>query len=111
MKTILSVLITLIYSLASAAPKQEMDVIHTLHGKSYLQCKIMQRDADGVAFSHLKGIAGGKLNPPDPESINWFEAERYKPWLAQWSGYWAYRSYFDKNGNPVPKGKGKKAKK
>lgn len=58
MKTILCAIITLTScSFAWAAPKQELEVIHTLHGKSYRQCKIMQRDADGVAFSHLKGIA------------------------------------------------------
>lgn len=57
MKTILSALITLIVGVSFAATKQELEVIHTLHGKSYQQCKIMQRDADGVAFSHLKGIA------------------------------------------------------
>lgn len=57
MKTILSALITLTCGLTFAAPKQEVAVIHTLHGRSYQQCKIMQRDADGVAFSHRKGIA------------------------------------------------------
>lgn len=67
---------------------------------------------DSVQASfEAKDYPGGKLNPPDPESINWFEADRYKPWLAQWSGYWAYKTYFDRAGNPVPKGKGKKAKK
>jgi hypothetical protein len=57
MKTILCAIITLTCGIARAAPTQELEVIHTLHGKSYRQCKIMQRDADGVAFSHLKGIA------------------------------------------------------
>lgn len=57
MKTILCTIITLTFTLAQAAPEQELEVIHTLHGKSYRQCKIMQRDADGVAFSHVKGIA------------------------------------------------------
>lgn len=60
-----------------------------------------------------KDYAEGKVTPPDPEPINWFEAAPYKPWLEQWSSYWAYQAYFDRAGNPVPKGKpkGKKAKK
>jgi arylsulfatase A-like enzyme len=60
-----------------------------------------------------KDYAEGRVTPPDPEPINWFEAAPYKPWLTEWSGYWAYQSYFDRAGNPVPKGKGKgkKAKK
>ena len=60
-----------------------------------------------------KDYAEGKVTPSDPVSINWFDAPAYKPWLAEWSGYWAYQTYFDRAGNPVPKGKGKggKAKK
>lgn len=54
-----------------------------------------------------KDYAAGKVTPPDPESVNWFEAPAYKPWLTQWSDYWAYQSYFDRSGNPVAKGKGK----
>lgn len=54
-----------------------------------------------------KDYAGGKVVPPDPEPVNWFEAVPYKPWLTQWSDYWAYQAYFDRDGNPVPKGKGK----
>ncbi|MEZ5385781.1 MAG: hypothetical protein R3F13_09720 [Prosthecobacter sp.] len=57
MKTILFALVMLTCGFALAAPEQEFDVIHTLRGKSYQQCRIMQRDADGVAFSHRKGIA------------------------------------------------------
>lgn len=60
-----------------------------------------------------KDYAAGKVSPPDPEPVNWFEAAPYKPWLVQWSDYWAFQSYFSRDGSPVPKskGKGKKAKK
>lgn len=54
-----------------------------------------------------KDYAEGIVTPPDPEPINWFEAAPYKPWLTQWRDYWAYQTYFDRAGNPVPKGKGK----
>lgn len=57
MKTILSALIMLSLGHALAVPAQELDTIHTLHGKTYQRCKILQRDADGVAFSHQNGTA------------------------------------------------------
>jgi arylsulfatase A-like enzyme len=58
-----------------------------------------------------RDYAGGKVSPPDPEPVNWFEAASYKPWLAQWSDHWVYKSYFDRAGRTVPKGKGKGKKK
>lgn len=54
MKTILSALIMLSLGHVLA---QEVTTIHTLHGKTYQRCKILQRDADGVAFTHHKGTA------------------------------------------------------
>ncbi|MBI5799179.1 MAG: sulfatase-like hydrolase/transferase [Verrucomicrobia bacterium] len=54
-----------------------------------------------------KDYPEGKVTPPDPESVSWFEAERYQKWLPQWKDYWAYQSYL----NPGAKGAkgGKKA--
>ncbi len=40
-----------------------------------------------------KDYPEGKVTPPDPESISWFEAERYQKWLPQWKDYWAYKGY------------------
>lgn len=57
MKTILLSLVTLQLGLGAAASALEVAVIQTIHGKSYRQCKIVQRDPDGVAFTHLKGTA------------------------------------------------------
>lgn len=56
MKTILCALVTLPLGFAAAAPAQ-VGTIQTLHGKTYRQCKILQRDADGIAFTHQKGTA------------------------------------------------------
>lgn len=57
MKTILCALITLLPLGLSAAAPAQVDIIRTLHGKTYRQCSILQRDADGVAFKHQKGTA------------------------------------------------------
>jgi arylsulfatase A-like enzyme len=43
-----------------------------------------------------KDYPEGKVTPPDPESINWFDAERYQKWLPQWNDYWAYKSYLNR---------------
>jgi|GEM_PF-2478688 len=57
MKTILLSLVTLQLSLGAVASALEVAVIQTIHGKSYRHCKIVQRDPDGVAFTHQKGTA------------------------------------------------------
>lgn len=57
MKTILCALITLPWVVASAAPDSRVATIQTLQGRIYRQCRILQRDADGIAFSHQKGTA------------------------------------------------------
>ncbi|MGV3663526.1 MAG: hypothetical protein ACO1TE_25375 [Prosthecobacter sp.] len=57
MKTILCALITLPLVVASAASDTRVDTIQTIQGRTYRQCKILQREADGIAFAHQKGIA------------------------------------------------------
>lgn len=57
MKTILCALITLPLGFAVAAPESQMATIQTLQGKAYKQCKVVQRDPDGVVFTHSKGRA------------------------------------------------------
>lgn len=57
MKTILFSLITLSFGVTLVASPVELATIQTLQGKTYRQCKVLKRDADGVAFSHLNGTA------------------------------------------------------
>lgn len=57
MKTFLAALILLAPVPATSASVLELAVIETVHGKVYRQCKIVRRDADGVAFTHQKGAA------------------------------------------------------
>lgn len=52
----------------------------------------------------------GKVTPPDPESIFWFESEMYKPYVKEWTSYWAYTSFIESGGKEGKKGKkGKKS--
>ena len=58
MKTILCALsLWLSAGLLSANAVAQVGTIRTLHGKTYQQCKIVQRDAEGISFKHLKGTA------------------------------------------------------
>jgi hypothetical protein len=36
---------------------------------------------------------GGKVSPPDPESIFWHDAPQYAPYLPQWKDRWEFKSY------------------
>ncbi|HYF36559.1 MAG TPA: sulfatase-like hydrolase/transferase, partial [Prosthecobacter sp.] len=54
-----------------------------------------------------KDYPEGKVTPPDPRSISWWEAERYKPYLPEWKNYWAYENIMTGRAKGVRK-KGKK---
>lgn len=57
MKTFSLLIVTIQLGLAVAATGSEPTTIETAQGKTYVRCKIMKRDPDGVAFSHSKGVA------------------------------------------------------
>jgi hypothetical protein len=38
----------------------------------------------------------GKVEPPDPESIFWFDAPQYAPYLSQWKSRWEFKSYIER---------------
>jgi hypothetical protein len=40
-----------------------------------------------------KDYPEGRLDPPDPPSISWFEAESYQPYREQWQDRWEYQGY------------------
>lgn len=59
MKTVLCALVSSLWSMAALALPADapVDTIQTLHGRTYYQCRILQRAADGILFSHTKGKA------------------------------------------------------
>jgi hypothetical protein len=79
---------------------------------SQLKQKFQVWNSSVQASFEGKDYAEGKVTPPDPEPINWFDAAPYQPWLTQWSDYWAYQAYLNRPGNGLKgkgKGKGKKS--
>jgi hypothetical protein len=57
MKTILLSVIALQLGFTAAACALEATTIETAQGKTYLKCRILKRDPDGVSFLHSKGAA------------------------------------------------------
>lgn len=40
-----------------------------------------------------KDYPDGRVSPPDPEPVNWYETPQYQPFLAEWKQRWEYQSY------------------
>lgn len=82
--------------------------LYDLSGDPQEQRDLSQREAE--VFARMKrnllawnesveaSFAGhdypaGKVSPPDPESIFWYDAPQYGPLLPQWKERWEFRSY------------------
>ena len=53
----------------------------------------------------------GKVSPPDPASVSWFETPQYAPFLAEWKLRWEYQGYLGRPAKGEPKSEPKKKKK
>ncbi|MDQ3331248.1 MAG: sulfatase-like hydrolase/transferase [Planctomycetota bacterium] len=57
---------------------------------------------DGVDASFAgRDYPSGNVSPPDPESIFWYDAPAYAPYLAQWKDRWEFKSYIDRRRKSV----------
>jgi arylsulfatase A-like enzyme len=54
-----------------------------------------------------KDYPEGRVNPPDPEPMFWYEVEAYQPHLEQWKNYWAYKLHMDRAAKGAKKAGGK----
>ena len=50
-----------------------------------------------------KDYAEGKVTPPDPTPINWFETPQYQPYLADWKERWEYRGFLNRTSDETKK--------
>lgn len=39
----------------------------------------------------------GKVFPPDPKSVNWYDTPAYQPYLTEWKQRWEYRGYIERS--------------
>jgi arylsulfatase A-like enzyme len=47
----------------------------------------------------------GRVSPPDPESVPWYEAPGYQPYLSAWKERWEYKSAIERRGKVKKGGK------
>jgi hypothetical protein len=74
--------------------------------------QLLAWDATMDASFAGKDYPVGKVSPPDPESVSWFETPQYQPFLAEWKQRWEYKSYIERAQSPAqPKGGAKKKQK
>ena len=50
----------------------------------------------------------GRVTPPDPEPINWYETPQYQSFLSTWKNRWEFNRYLDPNSSPDKKNPKKK---
>ena len=52
----------------------------------------------------------GKVSPPDPASVSWYDTPAYQPFLAEWKDRWEFKPYLERarqQGAPAAGGNGK----
>ncbi len=75
---------------------------------SRMKEQLLAWDATMDASFVGKDYPEGKVSPPDPEPVSWYDTERYLPYEAEWKERWEYRPYYERtNGFGIGKGKGK----
>jgi arylsulfatase A-like enzyme len=78
-----------------------------------MKAQLLAWDATMDASFAGKDYPGGKVSPPDPEPVNWFDTPQYQPYLAEWKQRWEYQNYLErapggKKAAPKPGGAKKK---
>ena len=73
-----------------------------------LKDRLLSWDATMDASFAGKDYPEGKVSPPDPEPVAWFDTERYRPYEAEWKERWEFRPYYERTkGYGIGKEKGK----
>lgn len=88
---------------------------HDIAGEQPERVERMKRQLFGWDATMDASFAGkdypeGRVSPPDPESVSWFDVPQYQPFLAQWKDRWEYKSHFDRAGGKVEAGAKRKRK-
>ncbi len=55
-----------------------------------------------------KDYPEGRVVPPDPEPVNWFETPQYQPFLTEWKQRWEFQNYLNRAAGPTKTGGKKK---
>jgi len=95
-----------------ADPKESRDVsAEQPEVFARMQQRLLAWNATMDASFAGKDYPEGKVTPPDPPSVSWYETPPYQPFLADWKQRWEYRGYLDRAPSPTPPKPGAKKKK
>jgi hypothetical protein len=73
--------------------------------------QLLEWNASMVASFAGRDYPEGKVSPPDPPSVSWFETPQYAPFLAEWKLRWEYQGYLGRPAKGETKSEPKKKKK
>lgn len=62
-----------------------------------LKQQFLAWDASMDASFAGKDYPEGRVSPPDPESVNWYDVPGYQPYLSQWKERWEYKSTLERS--------------
>jgi hypothetical protein len=69
--------------------------------------KLLEWNASMDASFAGRDYPEGKVSPPDPTSVSWFETPQYAPFLAEWKLRWEYQGQVGRATKSDPKKKNK----
>jgi hypothetical protein len=61
-----------------------------------MKAQLLAWDATMDASFAGKDYPEGKVTPPDPEPIAWYDAPQYQRYLNDWKQRWEFKSYLNK---------------
>lgn len=82
-----------------ADPKESRD-LSTEHSEVFARMKqqLLDWNASMDASFAGKDYPEGRVSPPDPEPINWYDAPQYQPFLTEWKRRWEFQGYLNRAG-------------
>ncbi len=91
-----------------ADPKESRDLSAEKPGVfAQMKQRLLAWDATMDASFAGSDYPGGKVSPPDPGPVSWYDTPQYQPFLAEWKDRWEYKSYLNraqKQAKPGAKG-------
>jgi arylsulfatase A-like enzyme len=75
-----------------------------------LRKQLLEFDETVEASFAGKDYPEGKVSPPDPESVFWFETAAYEPFLEEWKQRWEFKNYIERAQGTAKRSEKKKKK-
>lgn len=63
---------------------------------AHMKQQLIDWNASVEASFAGKDYPAGKVDPADPEPVNWFELPQYQPYLNEWKQRWEFQGYLNR---------------